>query len=118
MNHQLDLKRSKLRSQLFIAHCKNFGPLDEQNYLVPKWSKYIKCNFEREDPAPHKAVMELKKMIETMHTPTKQDFPARKLGNLELSKLQELLPIYEAQLDTKWQNKNTNQAGQTNADFC
>ena len=41
----------------------------------------------------------------------------RPLGDLELAKLQELLPTYEAQLKAFWQARDADEAAQGNAEI-
>ena len=100
-------QRADLRNQLFSGEAKNTPgkKLDEDDWLVPNWSVYIKLNFELPDPGHDKAVAELRKMVADRETPDykggkkggrAKPIPPRPLGDLELAKLQELLPTYEA----------------------
>ena len=62
-------QRADLRSQLFSGEAKNTPgkQLDEDDWLVPNWSVYIKLNFELRDPGYDKAVAELRKMVADSH---------------------------------------------------
>ena len=121
-------QRADLRNQLFSGEAKNTPgkKLDEDDWLVPNWSVYIKLNFELPDPGHDKAVAELRKMVADRETPDykggkkggrAKPIPPRPLGDLELARLQELLPIYEAKLKAIWQARDAGEAGQKNAEI-
>ena len=93
---------------------------------MPNWSVYFKHNFEFPDPGHDKAVAELRKMVADLETPdykggkkggTAKPIPSRQLGDLELAKVRELLPIYEAKLKAIWQARDASEAGQKNAEI-
>ena len=51
--------------------------LDEEDWLVPNWSVYVKHNFELPDPGHDKAVAELTQMVADLETP---DYKGGKKG--------------------------------------
>ena len=120
------METSYLRKQLFSGIDEHTGEKLNDSWLVSNWPVYIEEKYERPDPEPDILVAELKDMVNKMQTPHCEygmeggqvNFtPARKLNDLELLKLRELLPVYEQKLCTKWQEQNANQIGRKNADI-
>ena len=103
------IQRTNIRRLLFSGESTNGKKLNQKHWLVPNWSVYIKHNFELPKPGHAKAITELRELVTKLQTPDynavykqtgkQANIPPRKLGNLELAKLQELLPIYEAKLN-------------------
>ena len=121
-----NMETSYLRKQLFSGIDEHTGEKHNDSWLVSNWPVYIEEKYERPDPEPDILVAELKDMVNKMQTPHCEYgmeggqvnlIPARKLNDLELLKLRELLPIYEQKLCTKWQEQNANQIGRKNADI-
>ena len=94
---------------------------------MPSWLIYIKHNFQLS--SYNKAIAELRKMIGDLQTPyyryrksnrTSQQrvkhvhIPPRRLDDLELARLQELLSIYEAKPKAWQANIDTNPATEPN----
>ena len=86
------------------------------DWLISRWPAYITLNFELEKPGPREAVKELEQMVTDCQTPMyyyyyKQKLfgiPPRILRELELTMLQELLQMYEANLQANTATRQNN----------
>ena len=102
--------RIHLRVQLFTGKARNTpGKILEQDWLVENWEKYIELNFKLKHPGQDTAFQELRQMVASRETPdykgstqAAKPIPPRRLGDVELGKLEEILPKYEALQRDRW----------------
>ena len=105
-------RRCFLRKQLFGATTIQYSKYNHnrKGSVTAKWIEYINLNFTLQKPGPVQAVQELKQMIMDSHTPYYeskirkskrcrcQPFLPRKLNNIELTTLKNIMSIYETKL--------------------
>ena len=124
--------RKYIRQRLFSGKATkansqgHFIDLDEKQWLVPKWAEYMKLHFELRAPGPPKVVEELRKMVDSHKTfqwngrvngrVNYKCIQSRCLGDFEIAKLEELLPIYEEKLRIWWEAKSQNAAAKAASD--